>query len=207
MKKLLFLILFLISSISGFAQVVDDSALDKLQAGSYNFVEGMFIAYLADTVSPGFVHMYFQKANIKILDESIEPLLIALVNTPSEKSLEKLLGHKAIRSSYKTTLADETKSLRQNLENSSLSGKEKNAILKRMNPEAETYLIELNYHINKKALKEMMKEFRDVAYKIIRDNPRTVTLQADPGKEPFLMDRVEQLYFVKSTAMIAAIKQ
>lgn len=70
----------------------------------------------------------------------------------------------------------------------------------------ETYLIEMDYSVDRAVLKKLMSEFRDVAYRILRDDQRTVTIKAEPGNEPLLMDKVEQLPFVESTAMIGTIK-
>lgn len=187
------------------AQIIDDSSVEDAQNGRYTFVEGMFVAYLADTVSPGFIRGQFRELEISILDEFIKPLVISIVNSPSKESVEKLRSHKKVVAFFTTSLKDEAIKLEQYLEESTLSEEQKERVRKDAAP-VETYIMEFDYSINKKELKKLMGEFRDVAYKIISDQPRTVTLKAEPGNEPLLMDKVEQLSFVESTAMIGTIK-
>ncbi|HCI69986.1 MAG TPA: hypothetical protein DF712_18755 [Balneola sp.] len=199
-----FILVLCFSTFAG-AQIIDDSSIEDAQNGGYTFVEGMFVAYLADTVSPGFIRDEFRKLEIAVLDEHIKPIVISVVNVPSKETLEKLKNHKNVTAFYATSLKEETIKLEQLLEDTSLSAEEKEQIKKETAP-VETFFVEFNYSINRKALKELMGEFRDVAYKIISDQPRTVTLKAEPGNEPLLMDKVEQLLFVESTAMIGTIK-
>ncbi|XWN36992.1 MAG: hypothetical protein ROO71_13640 [Balneola sp.] len=205
LRPLLTLILVFCFSSFTAAQVIDDSSIEDAQNGGYTFVEGMFVAYLADTVSPGFVREQFEELEISVLDEYIKPMIISIVNSPSKESVEKLKNHKNVISFYTTGSKEELLKLNKLLEETSLSEAQKEQVRKEAAP-VETYFIEFDYSINKKELKRLMGEFRDVAYKIISDQPRTVTLKAEPGNEPLLMDRVEQLHFVESTAMIGTIK-
>lgn len=199
-----FILILCFSTFVG-AQIIDDSSVEDAQNGGYTFVEGMFVAYLADTVSPGFIRVQFRELEISILDEYIKPLVISVINSPSKESVEKLRNHKKVNAFYTTSLKDEALKLEQYLEESSLSDEQKKRIKEETAP-VETYIVEFDYSINKNELKKLMGEFRDVAYKIISDQPRTVTLKAEPGNEPLLMDKVEQLPFVESTAMIGTIK-
>ena len=188
------------------AQVIDDSSVDKIQKGDYNFTEGRFIAYLADTVSPTFVREQFQQLNITILEETIEPLLIAIVNTPSKESLKKLEVHEHVVKIYRTILQSEREVLENKLTDPNLSELEKKAIRQFLSVPSEDYVIEFDYSIDVNKAKKLMGEFRNIAYKIVRNSFRTVTLQAEPGNEPLLMDKVEQLHFVESTAMIGSFE-
>ena len=185
---------FMLSGIAR-AQIIDDSSIQDIQNGGYTVVEGMFVAYLADTVSPGYINKQFQQLDIVILDEYIKPMTISLVNSPSKKRSEKLRNQPKLRAIFTAVPNNEQLSLEAFLATSSFSESQKEDIRERAE-EVETYFIELDYSIDRKALKTLMGEFRDVAYKIISDQPRTVTLQAEPGNEPLLMDKVQQLHFV-----------
>lgn len=187
------------------AQVIDDSSIEDAQNGGYTFVEGMFVAYLADTVSPGFIRDQFRNLEIAVLDEYIKPIVISVVNSPSEESVEKLKNHKNVTAFYSGSSKNEALKLERLLEGTSLSEEQKEQILNEAAP-VDIYFVEFDYSINRRALKKLMGDFRDVAYKIISDQPRTVTLKAEPGNEPLLMDKIEQLHFVESTAMIGTIK-
>jgi hypothetical protein len=188
------------------AQVIDDNSIKLNQNGNYEFTEGRFVAYLADTVSPTFIRNQFQSLEIMILDESIEPLLIALVNMPSKERLKELESHKNIVDIYRTTLERERKSLENRLADPALNQKQKKEIRLLLSAPQEEYIIEFDYSVDVKRAKVIMGEFRDVAYKILRNSLRTVTLKAESGNEPMLMDKVEQLPFVVSTAMIGNIR-
>lgn len=187
------------------AQVIDDSSINDAQNSGYTFVDGMFVAFLADTVSPTFVRDQFQKFDITILDEYIKPMIITIVNSPSKESLQKLRNHSKVSSFYTTPSANERARLEEYLSNSSLSEQEKKEVRNNSVP-TEMFFIELDYSINTKALKLMMGNFRDVAYKILSNEPKSVTLEAEPGNEFVLMDKVEKLPFVESTAMVGSIK-
>lgn len=172
------------------AQVIDDSSVDKIQKGDYNFTEGRFVAYLADTVSPAFVREQFQQLNITILEETIEPLLIAIVNAPSKESVKKLEVQEHVVGIYRTTLQSEREVLENKLTDPDLSALKKKAIRQLLSMQSENYVIEFDYSIDVNKAKKLMGEFRDIAYKIVRNSFRTVTLQAEPGNEPLLMDKV-----------------
>lgn len=187
------------------AQIIDDSSIQGVQDGGYTFVEGMFVAYLSDTVSPGFIRDQFRVMKVNILDEQIEPILISIVNSPSEKRINELRKNENIAFVDKTLLQSEVEAFERQLEQMQIS-EEAKEVLRKRNPVTETYVIEFKFSVNKVELKKIMGEYRDIAYKIIRDTPRTVTLEAEPGNEPLLMDKVEALPFVASTAMIGTIK-
>lgn len=199
-----FILVFCFSTIVS-AQVIDDSSIEEAQNGGYTFVEGMFVAYLADTVSPGFIRDQFRNLEIAVLDEYIKPIVISIVNSPSEESVEKLRNHNNVTAFYSGSSKNEAMKLERLLEETSFSEEQKEQILNEAAP-VDIYFVEFDYSINRRALKKLMGDFRDVAYKVISDQPRTVTLKAEPGNEPFLMDKVEQLHFVESTAMIGTIK-
>ena len=203
-----FILLTIVLIFSGLAkaQVIDDSSVDKIQKGDYNFTEGRFVAYLADTVSPTFVREQFQQLNIAILEETIEPLLIAIVNTPSDESIKKLEAQENVVGIYRTILRSEREMLENKLTDPNLSALQKKEIRQILSMQSENYVIEFDYSIDVNKAKKLMGTFRDIAYKIVRNSFRTVTLQAEPGNEPLLMDKVEQLPFVESTAMIGTIK-
>ena len=67
MRIFVLLLPLLFLSISSQAQVIDDSALEDLQNKGIRFVEGKFVAYLADTVSPDFTAKAFAELDIQIL--------------------------------------------------------------------------------------------------------------------------------------------
>ena len=187
------------------AQIIDDSSIENAQTAGYTFVEGMFVAYLSDTVSPGFIERSFRELNIPVLDTQIEPLIVSVVNQPSDVSLAALQVHPKILAMH--TMADKV-SIEQTNELLQQRGYTEEQIkeLKKESPEMMMYIIRFDYSVNEKVAKQILGGYRDVAYRILSKPLRTVTLKAEVGEEPLLMDKVEQLHFVESTAMIGTIK-
>lgn len=206
MERLLttLILVFCISTIVS-AQIIDDSSIENAQNSGYTFVEGMFVAYLADTVSPGFIERSFRKLNIPVLDTQIEPLVISVVNQPSDESLAALNEHPKVMNMYAMIDKVSIEKKKRLLQQKGFT-EEQIEELHRESPEMTMYIIRFDYSINEKGAKQILGGYRDVAYRVLSKPLKTVTLKAEVGEEPLLMDKVEQLHFVESTAMIGTIK-
>lgn len=187
------------------AQTIDDSSIEDAQNGGYTFVEGMFVAYLADTVSPGFIERSFQELNIPVLDTQIESLVVSVVNQPSDESLVALNEHPNILNMYSVIDKGSIEKANKLLQQRGYTEEQIKELYKE-SPEMTMYIIRFDYSINEKVAKQILGEYRDVAFRILIKPLKTVTLKAEVGEEPLLMDKVEQLHFVESTAMIGTIK-
>lgn len=187
------------------AQTIDDSSIEDAQNGGYTFVEGMFVAYLADTVSPGFIERSFQELNIPVLDTQIESLVVSVVNQPSDESLVALNEHPNILNMYSVIDKGSIEKANKLLQQRGYTEEQIKELYKE-SPEMTMYIIRFDYSINGKVAKQILGEYRDVAFRILIKPLKTVTLKAEVGEEPLLMDKVEQLHFVESTAMIGTIK-
>lgn len=184
------------------AQIIDDSSIQKAEQ-SYEFVEGKFVAFLVDTISPAYVEKAFSVLNIPILSMNMQRALIGLVNNPSQESLATLLNHSKIHLISKTSEADVLNIM---LKNSNLSDDQKRGYRENSLP-VITYFIEFNYSVDIQEVGKIMEMFDDIGYNLLREPERTVTLQAEAGNEPITMDRVEELSFVKGTAMMGVIQE
>lgn len=184
------------------AQIIDDSSIQKAEQ-SYEFVEGKFVAFLVDTISPAYVEKAFSVLNIPILSMNMQRALIGLVNNPSQESLATLLNHSKIHLISKTSEADVLNIM---LKNSNLSDDQKRGYRENSLP-VITYFIEFNYSVDIQEVGKIMEMFDDIEYNLLREPERTVTLQAEAGNEPITMDRVEELSFVKGTAMMGVIQE
>lgn len=134
MRNSILVLSFLLTAGVANAQVIDDSAINNAQKNGYSFVEGMFVAYLADTVSPGFIQKAFSDLELVIMDEQIKPMIIAIVNSPSNESIEKLRDHPKVKAVLSTPLANEKDHLEKMLEQSSFTEEQKEQIKKRSEP-------------------------------------------------------------------------
>lgn len=186
------------------AQIIDDSSIQKAEQ-SYDFVEGRFVAFLADTISPDYAEKAFSELNIPILNMIMKRALIGLVNNPSKESLEALQNHDKIYLIRKTPESDQLDEVNAELKNSNLNDSQKRDLKENLLP-LTTYFVEFNYSVDIQEVKEIMGKFDDVEFKFLRDPERTVTLQAEAGNEPITMDKVEELNFVKGTAMMGVIQ-
>ena len=195
--------MFLAISYNVNAQIIDDSSILQAERG-YHFVEGRFVAFLADTTSPKYVQKAFGELNISILSMQIETLTLQVVRDLSESDLAKLKAHPSIKLIYLSESKSEMQSFNLFMQNSNLTDNQRDEVT-RTSSDTETVFIEFEYDVNITKLKEVMGEFRDVAYKVVNLQERTVTLQAEIGKEPLLMDKVNELNFVQGTAMVGQI--
>jgi hypothetical protein len=205
MRIFVLLLPLLFLSISSQAQVIDDSALEDLQNKGIRFVEGKFVAYLADTVSPDFTAKAFAELDIQILELDIEPLVIRLVNNPSDSTLRALHAHPSA-TVYMPKTKNGVSEYFETISNLEALIKEQQDNIRSMDSNhVASIFIEFDYSINQSKLREFLRAFDDLAYVIYRNNPRTVTLKAEAGNEFELMDKVQQLPFVESTTLIGQI--
>lgn len=189
------------------AQVIGDEALQKIQDGQVSFLEGEFIVFLADTVSPDFVMQQFAEMGYEISYYGIEPILISLVNSPADSVLERLKKHPRIKRSYFESAPVDSAYFRELLQQQDLTGSDLDQAYNRL-IESQTrkeHLFEFDYSVNETMLKAIMGNFRAVAYQILQNYPRSVNVSCEPGYEQELMTTIEELPFVESTALIGVL--
>ena len=199
--------LVLLCSASSFAQQIGDDALQRAQNGEVTFLEGEFVAFLSDTISPGFVKQQFGLLGYELSSIDIPTLRISLVNTPPDSTLKRLSAHPSVLSYLNYSADPDSASLRGKIEAQGLEDEMLNAALEKLmsaGPENEI-LIEFDYDITEQKLKKLMGEFRNVAYHILTVPVKTVNISVEPGTEAEAMEKVEQLPFVESTAMIGVL--
>lgn len=204
---LLFIALFLDSPPLN-AQIIGDEALQQLQSGQVSFLDGEFIVFLNDTVSPKFIVSKFEDLNYAISFIDIHPILISLVNSPQDSVLTRLKNHPLVSNSFIESEPVDTAFFEGILIEQGLSGDEFNTALARLlrSQSTEKNYIEFHYSINSSNLKKIMSNFRSVAYQIERDIPRSVNVSCKPGEEQDIMSKIDQLPFVGSTALIGVLK-
>ncbi len=189
------------------AQQMDESALQQAQQGNVTFMEGEFIAFLSDTVSPDYALSELEENGFEVVFSDINPVGIRVVSSPDSSRLEPLRQHPDIAKVDVITIAPDTEEYREKLRAQGLSGELLDQAVQRLvaaGPQ-QHILIQFNYNITSEQVKTIMGGFRDLAYSIEQDFPRTVNIKADPGEERSVMERAEQLPFVQSTALIAVL--
>ncbi|MEQ9266457.1 MAG: hypothetical protein RLN81_14605 [Balneolaceae bacterium] len=190
------------------AQIIGDESLQKLQNGEVSFLEGEFIAFLDDTVSPDFVRSAFLELGYELGFEDIHSIQILIINTPADSTIERLRMHPLVSDFIQQTEKVDTLAIERALKDQGVEGSFYNQALENIlnSPPTISITCEFEYSVNEAKLKEIMSTFRNVAYEIIRNIPRSVNIKAEPGSEADVMEKVEELPFVQSTALIGVIK-
>lgn len=201
------IILFSSNSSLLFSQIIGDDALRKLESGQTTTLEGEFIAYLADTVSPDYAISQLEALGFELGYIDIQPFTIAIVNQPDTTVLNELTAQpEVLEFVYQPDLVDSAY-FRELVGSQELSPEEARATLERIiqSQRAERLFIRFNYSMDERAVKSFMGNFRSVAYEIISDFPRTINILVEPGTEKDQMLVVEELPFVQYTALIGVI--
>lgn len=209
MNRVFFIFFIFTSSFSSglAAQIVGDEALQKLQSGEVSFLEGEFIVFLNDTVSPDFIEQTFSDLKYEISFSDIKPILISIVNSPADSTLEELKSHPDVQRFFMEPASVDSAYFKDLLEQRGLRGSNFDRAYDRLiaSQTREELLFEFDYSINELRLKKIMGNFRSVAYQILQNYTRSVNVVCTPGKEQELMEEIEQLPFVESTALIGII--
>ncbi|MBO6793511.1 MAG: hypothetical protein JJ895_06350 [Balneolaceae bacterium] len=210
MRIWLFIFSFFVVSANSsllFSQIIGDDALHKVQSGQTSTLEGEFIAYLADTVSPDYATAQLEALGFELGYIDIQPFTIAIVNQPDSEVLNELTTQPEVLDfEYHPDLVDSAY-FRDLVGSQDLSPEEARAALERIiqSQRSERLFIRFNYSMDERAVKTFMGNFRSVAYEIISDFPRTINILVEPGTEKDQMLVVEELPFVKYTALIGII--
>lgn len=207
MKKLtlIFILSVFVQSLS--AQEFDDSALQQAQQGNVTFMEGEFIAFLSDTTSPDFALSELKELGFEVVFSDINPIRIRIVNSPDAETLYKLEQHNDILRVEVIDSPIDTASYRSQLLQQGMSDSLVDQAVERIlsSGPRQTIYVDLDYHVTTEQVKTIMGNFRDVAYTIEQDYPKTVNIKTAPGEESNIMEKLEKIPFVKSTAMIAVL--
>jgi len=208
MLRISFLLAILASSHLAFAQTIGDDALRKVQEGRVSTLEGEFIVYLADTVSPDFVISRLESLGYELGFMDIQPFTIAIVNQPEEAIITELTSRSQILDFNFRPEPVDTSFFEDLLSSQDLEPDNYDASLARIiaNQTSERLFIRFQYSMNEQAVIRFMTEFRAVAYEIISDFPRTTNILVEPGTEKDVMLEIEKLPFVEYTALIGVIE-
>lgn len=208
MKILLsFIILISYFSFSSYAQIIGDDAIQKVQDGQVSFLDGEFIVFLDDTVSPIFIEQRFSELKYKITFLDIKPIVISIVNSPKDSILFEIENHPSVHRMFSATANIDSTYFKEILEERGLKGDEFEAAFSRIieSQRKEEQFIEFKYSVNETLLKKIMATFRSVAYQIHQNYPRSVNVSCEPGSEQEVMGQIQKLPFVESTALIGII--
>ena len=203
------LLSLLLSAVAGpaHAQLINDSMLKKAQNGEVSYVEGKFVAFLNDTVSPAFVKKEFAKLGYVLSYVDILPLKISIVNVPPDSTLERLSSHPSVLNYLDYKVEKDSAKIREELIGQGIQGDLLDQAVQRLlnSPPDRIICFEFDYNIDDRTLKEIMGSFRNVAYQLEYVPIKSVNVSVEPGTETEVMEVVEKLPFVESTALIGML--
>ncbi len=190
------------------AQVIGDDALQRVQDGNVSFLEGEFIVFFDDTVSDTFVETRFKELGYEISYADISPLQISIVNRPADSVLTQLENHPEVLRSFKESAPVDSSYFKELLEEQGLTGEAFDQAYERLisSQTNEEHFYEFEYSVNIDRLKQIMGNFRSLAYQVFQDFPRSVNVTCEPGSEEELMKKIEELPYVESTALIGVLE-
>lgn len=206
-RSTLLLIVISILSLDVQSQLIGDEALRKLEQGRTTTLEGEFIAYLADTVSPIFVTHQLERLGYELGFTDIQPFTIAIINQPNDEVIAELTSQSEILDfNYHPDPVDSAY-FRDLLASQGYLPGDYEAALERIiaSQSIERLYLRFLYSMNEDLVIRFMTGFRSVAYEIISDFPRTINILVEPGTEKDVMLEIEQLPFVEYTALIGVI--
>ncbi|MFN1835095.1 hypothetical protein AB2B38_007530 [Balneola sp. MJW-20] len=208
MKTLKLLVLLLLP-ISLSAQVIDDSSIDRINRGEVEFMQGEFVAYLADTTSPSYALEELSRRGFEVSQTYFRPVTITILNFPPAEILQQMRSDKDLTKVTQLSSPVNMGNMLDSLKEEGLSELEISRALKAIQQETAggTYQIELDYSFTKETAVQKMKIYPGIAWELAGDSPRMVNIKAEPGNEEAVMLKAEEVPFVKYTALIGMLKE
>lgn len=188
-----------LSAVTVNAQQLDDAALDL---SNKKLVEGAFSVYLADTVSPAFIEQKFNEMGVEIKDAHINPLSVFFGKKPGAETYERMISHPYVAEVKVMHMAEKSG---LNFPDHYTEEQKKKAVesLERIN-ERSPFHIFFKHHVTPEMVGEYLSGFAEVSHAPVHPNQKYVTVACEKGQEEVLMEELEQLSFVESTAYIVA---
>lgn len=207
MKLFLTIITLSISAVTSQAQIIGDDAIRKIEEGRVTTLEGEFIAYLSDTIAPDYVTQQLESLGYELGLIDIQPFTIAIANRPSKDALQVLTSKPEILEFQYEPEPVDTSYFRELLISQDLNEESYELALERIikSQSRERLFIRFQYNLNERSVVKFMTQHRSIAYEIISDFPRTVSIMVEPGTEKDVMFEVEKLPFVEYTALIGVL--
>ncbi|MTI89563.1 MAG: hypothetical protein FH748_16535 [Balneolaceae bacterium] len=192
------------------AQTMDLSELKALEEGNYSFAKGKVQVTLTDTTTPAFVMRDFKQQGYEVSSINIKPIVGFGTAEVEESVITELEEHPYIKNlivhKQAFTSADREKIME--MENASKERKEKLVEeLTAMSKKSRMQVI-FNINITKTKAHELLDRYPAISVTLLNDDsPRTVIVKTPEGRETQMMDKLEKIPYVESTAMIGVIDQ
>ena len=189
------------------AQLIGDEALRRLENGQATTLEGQFVAYLADSVSPDFIEKQLSQLGYKYDFLEIKPVMIRVANSPEQEVLDTIFSQPEVMRFIQQSIPADSLNFKEQLRNQGIDENRINDALERYLSNHNDQLIQIwfDYQMTERLVMNFMTNYRSVAYQFFPILPKTVNILVEPGTEREIMMEVDQLPFVEYTALIGVI--
>jgi ribonucleotide reductase alpha subunit len=192
-----------------FAQVVDDSAINKIQKGNYSIEKGKIQVTFADTVSPDFIEKEMGLMGLKLLSSNFQPIMLRVTEIPEALTMKDLEDNKWVEFIMSESAGLDEKEFQEINKEDTVDSKRINDMLAQLNHSGkyEYIMLGLTYAATDEAISEILSIHPDLNIEIEERGERTAVIETKPDQELAVMDELNKLSYVKNTAMIGYLEQ
>lgn len=204
MKQLVVIIVSVLVPFIGFAQVMDDTDIKKLEKGEYNIEAGKIQVTFSDTVSPTFIEQKLDDMGYEILSSEIKNIVLSIENNPSPQQLKELEESEWVEFVMSEAAGNSDKEMEEINDSDTLGSDKVNQLLAKLtySKEYEYVVVALTYNATVKTVTDIKAAYPDLKFEVLQKSQRSAILKTEEDKELEAMDELKKLDFVKNTAMV-----
>jgi hypothetical protein len=210
MRYRAFLFLSLLIGYPAFVQAqvtANTDEIHRLENGQYSFVKGEVQVTFVDSVSPAFIERQLKLLGYEAINLNIYRVTARIQNEPSMEVLSEIEAHPDIHSIEVSQNSIPESALQEMFERDSLTVEEQKAARKRFESFAQTKDIRVSfpYHINKEEASKILESYPGIDFRISLAPIKSGRIKTKAGKEEEVMESLERLIYVESTAYIGIV--
>lgn len=200
----LLLIIFVLLPVSVAAQVMDDNDIRKLERGEYSLEKGKIQVTFADTVHPEFIAHQMEKMGFEILNSTFQNIILSIENDPEPTQLKEIENTSWVDFIMTESAEIKDEKIEEIAEEDSIKDDKVNRMLAELtySSEYEYILVALNYAATTEMVDSLRAQFPGLVFKIQEESIRSAILSTQPDEELEAMDALNELPYVKNTALI-----
>ncbi|MCP9291224.1 MULTISPECIES: hypothetical protein [Gracilimonas] len=208
MKQLVVIIVSVLVPFIGFAQVMDDTDIKKLEKGEYNIEAGKIQVTFSDTVSPTFIEQKLDDMGYEILSSEIKNIVLSIENNPSPQQLKELEESEWVEFVMSEAAGNSDKEMEEINDSDTLGSDKVNQLLAKLtySKEYEYVVVALTYNATEKTVTDIKAAYPDLKFEVLQKSQRSAILKTEEDKELEAMDELKKLDFVKNTAMVGNLE-
>ncbi|MBO6584801.1 MAG: hypothetical protein JJ953_01720 [Gracilimonas sp.] len=208
MKQLVVIIVSVLVPFIGFAQVMDDTDIKKLEKGEYNIEAGKIQVTFSDTVSPTFIEQKLDDLGYEILSSEIKNIVLSIENNPSPQQLKELEESEWVEFVMSEAAGNSDKEMEEINDSDTLGSDKVNQLLAKLtySKEYEYVVVALTYNATEITVEDIKAAYPDLKFEVLQQSQRSAILKTEEDKELEAMDELKKLDFVKNTAMVGNLE-